>query len=122
LYEFAVVVVSEVVFDGEVTNVVFVSVDKVVVCLPVCSVESVYDEVTTSAVVFVNAVCKVEVDWSDTVSGSADFVCVEVFSVTVVPPEIVADPVVSLVCDIEGVAVSVVKIDAGPVCAPPEDF
>jgi hypothetical protein len=122
LYEFAVVVVSEVVFDGEVTNVVFVSVDKDVVCLPVWSVESVYDEVTTSAVVFVKAVCKVEVDWSDTVSGSADFVCVEVFSVTVVPPEIVADPVISLVCDIEDVAVSVVKIDAGPVCAPPEDF
>jgi hypothetical protein len=135
LYEFSVVVVSEVVFDGEVANVVFVSVDNVVVCLPVWSVESVYGEVTALVVVVIVVIVviaviavvaevgKDETVRSDAASAFADLVCVEVCSVRVVSLETAADPVDPCGCDtIEVVAVSVVKIDGGPVLTPPEGF
>jgi len=125
LYELVAVVVSNVVFDGEVTNVV-VSVDKFVVCLAVWSAESVYGEVTPLVVVLIVVVAEVgkdETSGSGAASAFAVLVCVDVCSVRVVSLKTAADPVDPYGCDtIEVVAVSVVKIDGAPVLAPPEGF
>jgi hypothetical protein len=128
LYELEAVVVSNVVFDGEVTNVV-VSVDKFVVCLAVWSTESVYGEVTPLVVVLIVVVAEVgkdETSGSGAASAFAVLVCVDACSVRVVSLETTADPVDPCGCDtcdtIEVVAVSVVKIDGAPVLAPPEGF